>query len=96
MGGLSDPLKNGRVATERSNLTVNLQDWPSYGGYGVFDGKFTFRLQETLFQMIGYGRSESSRSTGERFEYSTNFLTGKIKISKDLFIFLFKLNNECK
>jgi hypothetical protein len=84
MGCLADPLANGGVAIERGNLTINLQDWRSCGSYGVVDEKFTFRLHGTRFQLIGYDRSESSRSTGERSEYSTNYLTGKIKISTGL------------
>jgi hypothetical protein len=84
MGCLGDPLANGGVAIERGNLTINLQDWRSCGSYGVVNEKFTFRLQGTRFQLIGYDRSESSRSTGERSEYSTNYLTGKIKISTGL------------
>lgn len=84
MGCLGDPLANGGVAIERGNLTINLQDWRSCGSYGVVDEKFTFRLQGTRFRLIGYDRSESSRSTGERSEYSTNYLTDKIKISTGL------------
>ena len=84
MGCLDDPLNNGGVAIVGDKLSIELQDWRSCGSYGVVKEKFTFRLQGTRFRLIGYDRSESSRSTGERSEYSTNYLTGKKKITTGL------------
>lgn len=84
MGCLADPLANGGVSIARGHLVIELQDWRSCGSYGVVDEKFTFRINGTKFQLIGYDRSESSRSTGERSEYSTNYLTGKKKITTGL------------
>ena len=84
MGCLADPLANGGVSIARGNLVIELQDWRSCGSYGVVNEKFTFRTQGTRFQLIGYDRSESSRSTGERSEYSTNYLTGQKKITTGL------------
>ncbi len=79
MACLADPLANGGVSIVGGNLVIELQDWRSCGSYGVVNEKFTFRTQGSRFQLIGYDRSESSRSTGERSEYSTNYLTGKKK-----------------
>ena len=84
MGCLDDPLANGGVSIARGNLVIELQDSRSCGSYGVVNEKFTFRTRGTRFQLIGHDRSESSRSTGERSEYSTNYLTGKKKITTDL------------
>ena len=84
MDCLEDPLVNGGVSIARGNLVIELQDRRSCGSYGVVNEKFTFRTQDTRFQLIGYDRSESSRSTGERSEYSTNYLTGKKKITTGL------------
>lgn len=84
MDCLADPLANGGVSIVRGNLVIELQDWRSCGSYGVVNEKFTFQLQGTRFRLIGYDRSESSRSTGERSEYSTNYLTGKRKITTGL------------
>lgn len=84
MGCLEDPLANGGVSIARGNLVIELRDSRSCGSYGVVNEKFTFRTQGTRFQLIGYDRSESSRSTGERSEYSTNYLTGKKKITTEL------------
>jgi hypothetical protein len=84
MGCLDDPLANGGVSIARGNLVIELQDSRSCGSYGVVIEKFTFRNQGTRFQLIGYDRSEASRSTGERSEYSTNYLMGKKKITTGL------------
>jgi hypothetical protein len=84
MGCLADPLGNGGASIARGNLVIELQDSRSCGSYGVVKEKFTFRNQGTRFQLIGYDRNESSRSTGERSEYSTNYVTGKKKITTGL------------
>lgn len=84
MDCLDDPLTNGGVSIARGNLVIELQDSRSCGSYGVVNEKFTFRSRGARFQLIGYDRSESSRSTGERSEYSTNYLTGKRKITTGL------------
>lgn len=83
-GCLDDPMANGGVSIAKGNLVIELQDSRSCGSYGVVNEKFTFRSQSTRFQLIGYDRSESSRSTGERSEYSTNYLAGKKKITTGL------------
>lgn len=84
MGCLADPLENGGISIVGGNLAIELQMWLSCGSYGVTHETFTFRLQGTRFHLIGYDRSESSRSTGERSEFSTNYLTGKKKITTGL------------
>ena len=81
---LADPLENGGISIVKGNLVIELQEWLSCGSYGVVHETFTFRLQGTRFRLIGYDRSESSRSTGERSEFSTNYLTGKKKITTGL------------
>lgn len=81
---LEDPLANGGLSIVRGNLVIELQMWLSCGSYGVARDKFTFRLQGNRFRLIGYDRSESSRSTGERSELSINYLAAKKKITTGL------------
>lgn len=76
---LEDPLANGGVSIARGNLVIELQQWLSCGSYGVLGETFTFRLQGSRFQLVGYDRSESSRNIGNRSHTSTNFLTGQRK-----------------
>ena len=84
MACLADPLENGGLSIVRGSLVIELGTWLSCGSYGVAHETFTFRLQGTRFHLIGYDRSESSRSTGERSEFSTNYLTGKKRITTGL------------
>lgn len=82
---LADPLENGKgVSINRGNLVINLQMWQSCGGWGVTNEKFTFRLEDTRFHLIGYDYSEHSRNIGEGSMFSINYLTGKKKTTQGL------------
>jgi hypothetical protein len=84
---LADPLDGKGVSINRGNLVIELQTWLSCGSYGVTNEKFTFRLEDTRFRLIGYDYSEFSRSSGEQSEFSINYLTGKIKMTEGLNVF---------
>jgi hypothetical protein len=75
---LEDPL--GDITVFKERLLINLKSSQSCGSYGVTLEKFTFRLENTRFRLIGYDHSEFSRSSGEKSEYSVNYSTGKKKI----------------
>ena len=81
---LADPLKAGGVSISRGNIVVKLESWLSCGSYGITNEKFTFRLEDTRFRLIGYDYSEFHRSIGEQSQASINYLTGKKKITEGL------------
>lgn len=79
---LADPLlEQGGISVSNGKFIVELGTWLSCGSYGVTHSKFTFRLDNERFRLIGYDYSEFSRSTGEASEISINYLTGKKKIT---------------
>lgn len=81
---LADPLAEGGVRIERGLLFIDLHYWLSCGSWGVSHNTFTFRLENGKFRLIGLDGYEFMRNSGKRSETSTNFLTGKKKISTGL------------
>lgn len=81
---LADRLDGGGVSIKRGNLVIELHTWLSCGSYGVTHETFTFRPEGARFRLIGYDRSEFSRSSGEQSDFSINYLTGRKKITKEL------------
>ena len=47
--------------------------------------KYRFRFQNNEFALIGYDSNEAHRASGETTDYSINFLTKKMKITKGNF-----------
>lgn len=78
---LADPLEEGGVRIERGLLFIDLHQWVSCGSWSVSHSSFTFRLENGRFRLIGLDGYEFMRNTGERSETSTNFLTGKKKVT---------------
>jgi len=77
---LADPLlEQGGISISDGRLIVKLGTWLSCGSSGVTQQKFTFRLENDRFRLIGYDHSSFSRSTGEASEDSINYLTGRKK-----------------
>jgi hypothetical protein len=74
---LDDPLQEGGISVSSGKFIVELRAWLSCGSWGVTHRKFTFRLENNRFRLIGYDYREFSRSTGEGSEDSINYLTGK-------------------
>jgi hypothetical protein len=81
---LADRLGGSGVSIKRRNLVIELHTWLSCGSYGVTHETFTFRPEGARFRLIGYDRSEFSRSSGEQSEFSINYLAGRKKITKEL------------
>jgi len=77
---LMDPLmQEGGISISRGRLLIDLRFWSSCGSYGVSHQKFTFRLENDRFRLIGYDTWEFSRSSGDGSAFSINFLTGQRK-----------------
>ncbi|MCB2045737.1 MAG: hypothetical protein KDE61_06535 [Novosphingobium sp.] len=76
---LADPLQDGTFAIENRTLVIGLHYWLSCGSYGVTHRTFRFRPEGARMRLIGYDRTEFSRSSGIGEETSVNFLTGRKK-----------------
>lgn len=81
---LADPLEEGGVRIERGLLIIDLHYWLSCGSWSVSHSTFTFRFEKERFRLIGLDGYEYMRNSGERSETSTNFLTGKKKVTTGL------------
>ena len=77
---LADPLQEGgEVAVKNGLLHIQLHYWLSCGSWYVTHNAYTFRYQDGRFRLIGWDSSSFHRASGERSEYSHNYLTGKRK-----------------
>jgi hypothetical protein len=83
---LEDPLAEGGIRIQRGLLRIDLQYWTSCGSWGVSHQTFSFRLEgpEERFRLVGLDGWEFMRNSGERSEFSKNYLTGKEKITEGL------------
>lgn len=81
---LADPLEEGGVSIKRGLLLIELHYWVSCGSWGVSHDTFTFRLENGRFRLIGLDGNTFMRNSGEQTETSTNFLTGKKKVTTGL------------
>lgn len=85
---LADPIEEGGgVGISRGLLTVNLTYWLSCGSYSVSSYQFKFRYEDDRFRMIGLDTDSFSRSSGEQYQTSINYLTGKRKRTTGLNMF---------
>lgn len=85
---LTDPVsEGGGVGINRGLLAVNLTYWLSCGSYSVSNYQFKFRYDNERFRLIGLDISSFSRSSGEQYETSVNYLTGKRKLTRGLNMF---------
>jgi hypothetical protein len=66
-------------------LDINFRFWFSAGSWSMSNHKYRFRFQNNEFVLIGYDSNEAHRASGETTDYSINFLTKKMKISKGNF-----------
>lgn len=76
---LVDPLADGWISISHGTLIIKLQYWQSCGGWGSINNKFTFRLDNNRFRLTGFDSFDYYRNTGEEFQVSINYLTGKKK-----------------
>jgi len=66
-------------------LDIKFTFWYSAGSWTISNHKYRFRFQNNKFALIGYDSNEAHRASGKITDYSINFLTKKIKITKGNF-----------
>ncbi len=82
---LSDPLMSeGGIEIAKGLLKIELGYWLSCGSYGVTHRTFTFRKEQDQFRLIGLDSLSYSRSSGEGTQYSSNYLTGRQKVTEGI------------
>ena len=82
---MEEPFK-GFDISKKGFLDVNFIFWYNAGSWSMSDHKYRFRFQNNEFALIGYDSNEAHRASGETTDYSINFLTKKIKITKGNFL----------
>ncbi len=75
----------GISITKKGVLNINFRFWYSAGTWTMSNHKYKFRFQGNEFALIGYDSNEAHRATGETTDYSINFLSKKMKITKGNF-----------
>jgi hypothetical protein len=79
---VSDPIGNSKaVAIERGALFVRLYFFMSAGGWTSFNSAYRFRYQNGAFELIGFDRFTTERNSGETYDVSINYSTGKVEIA---------------
>lgn len=76
---LEDPVTEDSIKIKNGILSVKFHKWLSCGGWGESTDEQKFRYMAEKFRLIGIEHSEFKRNSGEKFEHSINFLTGKVK-----------------
>jgi hypothetical protein len=70
---LDDPLAG--VSIRRGTFRVALSFFASAGTWSMSSTTYTFRYQNSCFQLIGYDQTETQRNTGETTSVSINYST---------------------
>ena len=78
---LEEPFE-GFGISDAGILEINYRICYNAGSWYMSNHKYKFRFQDNDFFLIGYDSSELHRASGETTEYSINFFTEKMKISK--------------
>lgn len=76
---------DGFSITKKGILDIQFHFWYSAGSWSMSNHTYRFRYQNDDFALIGYDSNEAHRASGETTDYSINFLTRKMKISKGNF-----------
>lgn len=76
---------DGFSLNDKGVLDINYHFWFSAGSWSMSNLTYRFRYQDNAFTLIGYDSYEGHRASGETTEYSVNFLSRKMKISKGNF-----------
>ncbi|MFW9617510.1 hypothetical protein [Aquabacterium sp.] len=79
---LADPLN--QLTISKGMLRLVLTEWLSCGGWSVTSTTYTYRFDGTGMRLIGQDESSFMRNSGEKSTTSTNYLTGKRKITTGL------------
>lgn len=75
----------GFSISEKGVLDINFRFWYSAGSWSMSNHKYKFRFQDNEFVLIGYDSNTAHRASGETTDYSINFLTRKMQITKGNF-----------
>ena len=75
----------GFSLNKKGVLDITFHIWYSAGSWMVSNHTYRFRFQDDQFTLIGYDSNETHRGTGASIDHSINFLTGKIKVTKENF-----------
>lgn len=78
---MDEPFEGVQIS-KKGVLEINFRFWYSAGSWGMSKHKYKFRYSSNEFVLIGYESSEAHRSSGVTTDYSINFLTKKMKITK--------------
>ena len=81
---MDEPFEGFNI-NKKGILEINYRFWYSAGSWSMSNHKYKFRFQNNEFALIGYDSNEAHRASGETTDYSINFLTRKIKITKGNF-----------
>lgn len=82
---LSDPFdENGSVQIVKGLLEIHFQNFYSCGAWEIYNFDYIFRFQNKSFELIGYNKSSSHRSSGEQTTTTINFSTKKMNYSSGL------------
>ena len=76
---------NGFTISKKGVLDINFHIWYSAGSWSTSNHTYKFRFQNNSFVLIGYDSNEAHRASGETTDYSINFLSKKMKITKGNF-----------
>ena len=79
---LADPLydmENNGLVINRGLLFLSFKYWYSCGTWFVNIDKYTFRWQNTKFELIGFDSREFHRASLDETKYSINYSTGIIE-----------------
>lgn len=74
---LMDPLAEGFVKIEKGLLKIQFHYWLSCGSWSVNNVIYTFRYQNSHFELIGFDHNEFHRASGDESSSSINFSTKK-------------------
>lgn len=76
---------DGFSISKKGILSINFHLWSSSGSWIASNHKYKFRFKNKQFELIGYDSYVSHRSTAETTDYSINFLSKKMSVSKGNF-----------
>jgi hypothetical protein len=73
---------DGIKITKKGILEINFHIWYSAGTWETFDNSYKFEFNKNEFELVGYDYQKENRGSGETTDYSINFLTKKMSITK--------------
>jgi hypothetical protein len=78
---LEEPF-SGLEIDKNGTLEIDFRIFYNAGSWNMSNHRYKFKYQNKQFVLIDYQSNETNRASGKTSEYSINFLTQKIKISK--------------